>query len=83
MLSAVNVPQSKTVSIAFISLKTMIFGIITTAVASQISEGSENEHCTEDIMSFITVLRIFFILGIIVDVFALAYFFFSKEFRKV
>jgi len=56
MLSAVNVPQSKTVSIGFISLKSMVFGIIITVTIQQISEDSSQEQCANPILPFTKVL---------------------------
>jgi pentose-5-phosphate-3-epimerase len=77
MIAAVNVEQSKSVSVAFVSLKSMILGMIMTVSLDQNST-SFGQQCTSKIMSFSTILTIFYSLGIIVDGFCLAYFFCKK-----
>jgi hypothetical protein len=78
MLFEINVPQSKSVSIAFVSLKSMILGLIVTMTTEQVSESSVHEQCVQSMSSFISMLKIFFLLGIIIDLCALGYFYLNR-----
>lgn len=83
MIFAINVPQTKSVSIAFITLKSMILGLIITVTAEQVSDKSLHQKCVQSMSSFISLLKILFILGIIIDLCALGYFYLSREFKKL
>lgn len=83
MLFAINVPQSKSVSIAFVSLKSMILGLIIAVTAEQVSDKSIHYKCVQSMASFISLVKIFFILGIIIDICSLLYFYLQKQFKKV
>lgn len=78
MLFAINVPQTKSVSIAFVALKSNILGLIMTIVATKVSDSSVHDQCVHSMKAFISVLNICFVLGLILDVFFLGYFYLSK-----
>jgi hypothetical protein len=44
----------------------------------QVSESSVHEQCVQSMSSFISMLKIFFLLGIIIDLCALGYFYLNR-----
>lgn len=90
MQSAINSPQSKSVTIAFIALKLTIFMLIVTNTAKSMAHyGTENESyneakpCASKMISFASIVQIFNLLGCILDIFCLIYFFCQSEFRRM
>ena len=82
MLCAINVPQSKSITIVFTSLKLQVFGLILTHTLLSASVPHDAE-CHRSLISFKDFSQIFFIIGLAVDSFTLVYFFCKDEFRKV
>lgn len=79
MLSAIDVPKSKSVTIAFIGLKSMILGLFMTFTFSQI----DDVECSDSTNQLVVVYKLFYILGSLLDLFLLFYFIFTKDFNRM
>jgi hypothetical protein len=75
-----NVPQSKTVAIVFLSLKTHVFGFLATVIALEITSPTPTHifKCTLDLELYFVMVRLLFALSSVVDLLSLGYFFFAK-----
>ena len=80
---AVDIPLSKTVSIAFTSLKAELFGIIAILTADQITSKPYYFKCNVNNNSFITIIRALFMVSFVADLMALGYFSCTKRFNRV
>lgn len=83
MIFAIDVPHSKAISIVFISLKSMVLGLILIIKAQNLNDNYSDKdttypQCSEAYISYLKILQILFILGIIVDTITLIYFYISK-----
>lgn len=79
----INVPQTKSVSIAFCALKTHIFCLMAIFSSIKIYDLiADRMNCNDDIIMYFKLLRVLFALATIVDIFLLLYFFFSPKFQR-
>lgn len=80
MLSAIDVPKSKSISIAFMALKSMVLGIFLCISFSQVDP---NEECSDGLVQAVLVFKLFYILGALLDLFLLFYFLFTQAFNRM
>ena len=79
MLSAINAPKSKSISISFLALKSMVLGLIFCSAFEELS----NDKCTTTLYQLSYVLKVFYILGCTLDTFALIYFYCTNDFSRL
>ena len=79
MLSAIDVPKSKSITIAFMAIKAMVFVHILTLSYRKI----EKDVCKNDMMEITNLVMMFFLLGLVLDVLALFYFYFTRRFSRL
>lgn len=79
MLSAIDIPKSKSITIGFMAVKAMLFGYILTASYLSIAE----ENCSNDMMELTSLIMMFFLLGLVLDILALLYFYFTNRFSRL
>ena len=79
MLSAIDAPKSKSITIAFVSFKAMILGIVLTATYNDIAN---RKNCF-DISADASVIQLFFLLGSILDAVAVVYFYLTDHFSRL
>lgn len=80
MLSAIDAPKSKSITITFSSLKSMLLGLFLTLSFNQLQSRQE---CSDSIIQLSTVFKLFYILGSLLSLFLLLYFMFTKNFNKM
>lgn len=78
MLSAINVPKSKSITIAFVALKAMALGMVVTLKFKQ-----AGNKCDSNVIHLSDLTWVFFLLGVLLDFLSLVYFLLTKNFSRL
>lgn len=80
MLSAVDAPKSKSITIAFMALKAMLLGLLLCISFEQVNNES---NCSQTLTQSSNVFKIFFMLAGLLDLFLLIWFLCTSRFTRL
>ena len=79
MLSAIDVPKSKSITISFMAMKAMLFGYILTVCYRNIAQ----TNCSNNLLELTSLILMFFLLGLVLDALTMFYFYFTTRFSRL
>jgi NADH:ubiquinone oxidoreductase subunit K len=79
MFAAIDVPKSKSISVAFMGVKAALMGLL---LCFSFGEAAAWEECSDGVAQSALVFRLFFLIGLLLDAFLLSYFLCTLYFAR-